>query len=57
MFARVRRIGDNGLGFDFERIDVDTYIHLKNIVSYNIKNPAVVTEEIHRAIDERLVLE
>lgn len=45
---------ETGLGFTFERIELDSYTHLKNIVSYNMKDSEKVMEEIYHAIDEKL---
>lgn len=45
---------ENGLGFTFERIELDSYTHLRNIVSYNMKDSEKVMEEIYHAIDEKL---
>lgn len=55
--GRVSRIGDDGMAFTFEKIDLDSYTHLKNIVSYNIDDAEKVMEEIHHSIDEKLATE
>lgn len=52
--GKVCRITDDGIGFNFEKIDLDSYTHLKNIIAYNIDEPEKVMEEIFQSIDERL---
>ena len=32
----VTRIAEDGIGFTFEKMDLDSYMHLKNIIAYNI---------------------
>jgi len=49
--GRVSRTSGNGIGFVFEKIDLDSYMHLKNIVSYNSADAEKVMEEIRHAID------
>lgn len=55
--GRVSRIVGNGMGFVFEKIDLDSYMHLKNIVAYNIDDAEKVMEEICHSIDEKLAVE
>jgi hypothetical protein len=55
--GKVCRLGEGGLGFAFEKIDLDSYTHLKNIIAYNIDDPEKVMEEIYHSIDERLAAE
>lgn len=55
--ARVCRLTDEGIGFRFEKIDLDSYTHLKNIIAYNIDDSEKVMEEIFHSIDERLAPE
>jgi len=52
--GRVSRITDEGMGFNFEKIDLDSYTHLKNIIAYNIDDAEKVNDEIHHSIDEKL---
>ncbi|MDD2364723.1 MAG: PilZ domain-containing protein [Desulfuromonadaceae bacterium] len=49
----VTRIAENGIGFTFDKIDLDSYVHLKNIVAYNIDDAEKVMEEISHSIDEK----
>jgi hypothetical protein len=49
----VSRIVENGIGFTFKKMDLDSYTHLKNIVAYNIDDAEKVIEEIHLSIDEK----
>jgi PilZ domain len=55
--GRVCRVTDDGLGFNFEKIDIDSYTHLKNIIAYNIDDAEKVNDEIHHLIDEKLAME
>ena len=55
--GRVSRVDGNGMGFVFEKIDLDSYMHLKNIVAYNIDDAEKVMEEICHSIDEKLAVE
>jgi len=50
----VSRVADNGLGFFFDKIDLDSYTHLKNIIAYNIDDAEKVMEEVYHSIDEKL---
>jgi len=52
--GRVSRITDQGLGFLFDKIDIDSYTHLKNIIAYNSDDSEKVMDEIHQAIDEKM---
>ena len=52
--GKVCRVTEDGMGFTFEKIDLDSYTHLKNIIAYNIDEPEKVMEEIYHSIDERL---
>jgi hypothetical protein len=49
----VNRIADDGVGFTFEKMDLDSYMHLKNIIAYNIDDAEKVMEEISHSIDEK----
>lgn len=53
----VTRITDDGVGFTFEKMDLDSYMHLKNIIAYNIDDSDKVMEEIGHSIDEKLASE
>jgi hypothetical protein len=50
----VSRIDTHGIGFNFRKMDLDSYTHLKNIVAYNIDDAEKVLEEIHHSIEEKL---
>lgn len=52
--GRVCRVTDDGIGFKFERIDFDSYTHLKNIITYNIADSNKVMDEIYTDIEEKL---
>jgi hypothetical protein len=49
----VTRIAEDGVGFTFEKMDIDSYMHLKNIIAYNIDDAEKVMEEIGHSIDEK----
>lgn len=49
----VTRITEDGVGFTFEKVDLDSYMHLKNIIAYNIDDAEKVMEEIGQSIDEK----
>lgn len=55
--GEVSRIDENGMGFTFKMMDLDSYTHLKNIITYNIDDAEKVTEEIHLSIDEKFAAE
>lgn len=50
----VSRVADDGMGFFFDKIDLDSYTHLKNIIAYNIDDAEKVMEEVYHSIDEKL---
>ncbi len=50
----VSRLCEDGMGFTFDTIDLDSYMHLKNIISYNSDDAETVMEEISHSIDEKL---
>lgn len=52
--GRACRLTEDGIGFTFDKIELDSYTHLKNIVSYNMRDSEKVMEEIYHAIDEKL---
>ena len=52
----VSRITENGLGFFFDKIDLDSYTHLKNIIAYNIDDAGKVMEEVFHSIDEKMAI-
>lgn len=53
----VSRITEDGIGFTFDKIDLESYMHLKNIISYNIDDAEKVMDEIGHSIDEKLASE
>ena len=50
----VTRITPEGVGLTFDKMDLDSYMHLKNIISYNIDDAEKVMDEIGLSIDEKL---
>ena len=53
----VTRLAEDGIGFTFEKMDLDSYMHLKNIIEYNIDDAEKVMEEIGHSIDEKFASE
>ena len=53
----VTRITEDGAGFTFEKMDLDSYMHLKNIIAYNIDDAEKVMEEIGHSIDEKFAFD
>lgn len=53
----VTRTTPDGVGFTFEKMDLDSYMHLKNIIAYNIDDAEKVMEEIGHSIDEKYASE
>ncbi len=53
----VARIAENGIGFAFEKMALDSYMHLKNIIAYNIDDAEKVMEEISHYKDEKVASE
>ncbi|GAC1471124.1 MAG: hypothetical protein PVSMB11_06890 [Desulfuromonadaceae bacterium] len=51
----VTRIAEDGVGLTFEKMDLDSYMHLKNIIAYNIDDAEKVMEEIGHSIDEKFL--
>ncbi len=49
----VTRIAEDGVGFTFEKMDLGSYMHLKNIIAYNSDDAEKVMEEIGHSIDEK----
>lgn len=46
MKGMIKRHEPDGMGVDFTEVDVDSFAHLRNIVSYNTGDAEVVDEEI-----------
>lgn len=53
--GRVSRVTDQGLGFHFDKIDLDSYTHLRNIIAYNMADAEKVMDEIFTNIEEKRV--
>jgi hypothetical protein len=53
----VSRHTESGVGFTFEKMDLDSYTHLKNIIAYNIDDAEKVMDEIGHSIDEKFASE
>ncbi|MFZ2949998.1 MAG: PilZ domain-containing protein [Desulfuromonadaceae bacterium] len=53
----VTRITGDGIGIAFEKMDLDSYMHLKNIVAYNSDDAEKIMEEVSHSIDEKFASE
>lgn len=53
--GKVCRIIDTGIGFHFEKIDIDSYTHLRNIIAYNMADAEKVMDEIFTSIEEKVL--
>lgn len=52
--GRASRIIEGGIGFHFEKIDLDSYTHLRNIIAYNMADAEKVMDEIFADIEEKI---
>lgn len=52
--GRAARLAERGIAFHFEKVDLDSYTHLKNIIAYNMADPEKVMEEIYSTIEEKV---
>lgn len=52
--GRIVRTTSEGMGIDFDSMDLDTFTTLKEIVSYNLGNDTKPREEILRYLEERI---
>lgn len=48
--GKVVRLTDNGAGILFERVDLDSFAHLRNIIAYNFGDDDMVMEEFLNSI-------
>ncbi len=48
----VKRHEDNGMAFAFSVMDLDSFIHLKNIIAYNMGDSEVVMEEFFQYMEQ-----
>jgi len=44
--VRVARVTDNGIAFAFDKIDFDSYIHLKNLIALNSGDVEKIQDEM-----------
>lgn len=52
--GRVSRTTESGIGFHFEKIDLDSYTHLRNIIAYNMADAEKVMDEIFTDIEDKI---
>jgi hypothetical protein len=52
--GRVCRLTEDGIGFCFEKIDLDSYTHLRNIIAYNMADAEKVMDEIFTDIESKI---
>jgi hypothetical protein len=55
MEGSVARLTDDGIAFSFGRIDFDSYLHLKNIVTLNTGDASTVEHEMDDFLGNDLV--
>jgi len=46
MTGKVSRVTEEGIAFNFEKIDFDSYIHLKNLVALNSGDEGMIQDEM-----------
>ena len=51
--AKVVRTDAKGIGLEFEQMDLDSFIHLRNIVAYNSGNADLIDQEFMNFIKHR----
>lgn len=44
--GRIIRLDDDGMGIKFEEMDLDSFLHLKNILQYNTGVPEKIDQEL-----------
>ena len=49
--GRVVRQTQEGLAIEFREMDLDSFMHLKNVVAYNSDNADAIEEEYYKSID------
>lgn len=52
--GKVCRLTDTDIAFRFQMIDLDSYTHLRNIITYNMADAEKVMDEIFADIDEKI---
>ncbi|BEH10820.1 MULTISPECIES: PilZ domain-containing protein [Geobacter] len=52
--GEVVRADANGVALRFSRIEVDSFIHLRNIVEYNTQEPTRVMDEFADYVEDRI---
>jgi hypothetical protein len=48
--GKVSRVTDDGIAFSFDKIDSDSYVHLKNLVALNMGDDQKIQEEIDSSL-------
>lgn len=46
MKGRVARVEPGGLGVEFSEVDLDSFFHLRNLLSYNSEDPSAIEAEL-----------
>lgn len=50
--GRVARVTEDGLAVEFTSLDLDSYVHLRNLIVYNAEDPDGILEEVsHPFVD------
>ncbi len=50
--GKVVRLTEDGVGIIFDRVDLDSFAHLRNIIAYNFGDDDVVMEEFFNNLDK-----
>lgn len=51
----VMRSDEKGIGLQYQKVDLDSFIHLRNIISYNIEDSDKVLDEFLQFIRKNIV--
>jgi hypothetical protein len=50
--GRIARLTEDGVGVEFTSLDLDSYVHLRNLIVYNAEDPDGILEEVsHPFVD------
>ena len=51
--GRVVRSDENGTAVEFKSIDIDSFVHLKNIIAYNEGNEEKIINEFYQSLKKK----
>lgn len=52
--GKVVRLAENGVGVEITELDIDSYMELKNILTYNSQDSSLVEQEIIKSIAKKV---